>query len=253
MILNMKVLIVGYGRMGREVEKILLERNHEIVGKIDIVQNPGVSPELTEELASTAEVAIEFSTAGAVLANAKTYVKYSLNAVVGTTGWYSEVERLKEILKGGEIGYIYGSNFSIGAQLFFKIVGYASKLFEPFSQYDIMGYELHHKRKKDSPSGTAISLANIILNNNRRKKKIVTEKLDRAIAEDELHFASVRGGEIPGIHSVLIDSLADTVTLTHSARSRAGFALGAVLAAEWIVNRKGLFTVEDFINSTIEK
>ncbi len=253
MILLMKVLIVGYGRMGREVEKILLERNHEIVGKIDIVKAPGVSRELTEELASTAEVAIEFSAAGAVLANAKAYTKYSLNAVVGTTGWYDNLDKLKDILNGGEIGYIYGSNFSIGAQLFFKIVGYAAKLFEPFSQYDIMGYELHHKRKKDSPSGTALSIANIILQNNRRKKKVVTEKLDRAIEEEELHFASIRGGEIPGIHTVLIDSLADTITLTHSARSRAGFALGAVLAAEWVVNKKGLFTVEDFINSSIEK
>ncbi len=249
----MKALIVGYGRMGREVEKILLERNHEIVGKIDVKQAPGVSPELTEELAGTADVAIEFSIPGAVLANAKTYVKYSLNAVVGTTGWYKDVEKLKEILKDKTIGYIYGSNFSIGAQLFFKLVGYAAKLFEPFSQYDIMGYELHHKRKKDSPSGTAISIANIILQNNKRKKKIVTEKLDRAIEEEELHFASVRGGEIPGVHTVLIDSLADTITLTHSARSRAGFALGAVLAAEWIIKRKGLFNVEDFISSNLEK
>ncbi len=249
----MKVVIVGYGKMGREVEKILLERNHEIVGKIDITDSPDTTRELTEELASTADVAIEFSNAGAVLANAKSYAKYSLNAVVGTTGWYKELDKLTTILKEGKIGYIYGSNFSIGAQLFFKIVGYAAKLFEPFDQYDIMGYELHHKRKKDSPSGTANSIANIILKNNKRKKRIVTDKLDRAIEKEELHFASVRGGEIPGIHTVLIDSLTDTITLTHSARSRAGFALGAVLAAEWIVGKEGLFTVEDFIENSIKE
>ena len=247
----MKVMIVGYGRMGKEVEGVLTQRGHEVSGIVDVRKAPDISPEIDESLASRCDVAIEFSAPDAVLGNAEKYVEYGINAVVGTTGWYSELETLKKILSSGSIGYMYGSNFSIGAQLFFKIISYASGLFEPFEQYDIMGYEIHHKRKKDSPSGTARSIARLILDNNKRYDRVTTDKLDRPLQEGELHFASLRGGEIPGIHTVLVDSLADTITLSHSARSRAGFALGAVLAAEWLAGKKGLFTVEDFIDSTL--
>jgi len=248
----MKVILVGYGSMGREVEKILRERNHTVAAKIDTAKIEGTSDVLTENMATGADVAIEFSTSNAVLPNAEKYSKIGLNAIVGTTGWYSRINELKAILGKSGIGYLYGSNFSIGAQIFFKIIAYASRLTESFPQYDILGYEIHHKRKKDSPSGTAHSIAEIILKNNSRKKKIVTEKLNRAIEKDELHFASVRGGEIPGIHTVLLDSYADTIQLTHSARNRGGFALGAVLAAEWIQGKSGIFTVNNFIDSILK-
>ncbi|MCD6122265.1 MAG: 4-hydroxy-tetrahydrodipicolinate reductase [Spirochaetales bacterium] len=248
----MKVILVGYGNMGREVEKILKERNHTITAKIDTADIEGTADALTESIASQADVAIEFSASHAVLPNAEKYSRLGLNAVVGTTGWYSSIDELKKILDKSSIGYLYGSNFSIGAQLFFKIVAYAARLTEPFPQYDILGYEIHHKRKKDSPSGTAHSIADIILKNNSRKKKIITEKLDRAVKKDELHFASVRGGEIPGIHTVLLDSYADTIQLTHSARNRGGFALGAVLAAEWLQGKSGIYTVNDFIDSILK-
>jgi 4-hydroxy-tetrahydrodipicolinate reductase len=151
----------------------------------------------------------------------------------------------------GNIGYVYGSNFSIGAHIFFRLVALASKLTDGFPEYDIMAYELHHKMKKDSPSGTALSTAKIVLDNSTKKDTIVTEKLDRAIAPNELHVASIRGGEVPGTHTVLFDSAADTIEITHRVRSRNGLALGAVIAAEWVIGKKGFFTIEDFIKETL--
>jgi 4-hydroxy-tetrahydrodipicolinate reductase len=248
--MRMKALIVGYGKMGKEIESILLARNHTITARID--QFGGDFPEITKDIALQADVAIEFSLPDAVITNAVIYADFGLNAVVGTTGWLDRIDVVKKTVIKGNIGFLYGSNFSIGAHMFFKIVALASRLCNPLPEYDIMGYEIHHKRKKDSPSGTANSIAKIILDSSEKKETIVTDKLDRAIQPNELHFASVRGGEIPGIHTVLLDSAADTIELTHSARSRSGFALGAVMAAEWLGNKKGFYTVEDFIGEILE-
>ncbi len=237
--------------MGQEVERVLRARGHEIAGRVDPKASGADAPSLTPEMARGVDAAIEFSHADAVLENARTYARLGLNAVVGTTGWYGKLEELKTILRDGKTAYLYGSNFSIGAHLFFALVAAAAELSNPFPEYDILGWEVHHKRKKDSPSGTALNLAKIITSAHSRKKKVVTEKLDRAPAPEELHFASVRGGEVPGIHTVLLDSVFDTIELTHSARSRGGLAMGAVRAAEWIQGRKGLFEVSDFIQESL--
>lgn len=243
----MKAIIVGYGKMGKEVERILLARNHTIVSRID--PYGGDVPALTRDAAKQADVAIEFSLPDAVGANAKIYAETGINAVVGTTGWFDRVADVKKSAAG--IGYVYGSNFSIGAHVFFRLVGMATKLVDKFPEYDVLGYELHHKMKKDSPSGTALSAARTIIENSSKKDTIVADKLDRAIKPNELHFASVRGGDIPGTHTVLFDSAADTIELTHRARSRNGFALGAVVAAEWIIGKKGFFTVDDFMKEIL--
>ncbi len=174
-----------------------------------------------------------------------------MSVVTGTTGWYGKLEEVRKVVEGSKIGFLYGSNFSIGAHLFFALVAAATELSNPCPEYDIMGWEVHHKRKKDSPSGTALTLARIVTGKSARKKKIVTERLDRAPAADEMHFASVRGGEVPGTHTVLLDSAFDTIELTHRARSRGGFALGAVRAAEWLAGRKGFFEVNDFIGELL--
>jgi len=247
----MRVSIIGYGGMGQEVERVLRARGHEVAGRIDPQQPGADAPALTQELARGVDAAIEFSHADAVLENARTYARLGLSAVVGTTGWYGKLEELKTVLKGAKIGFLYGSNFSIGAHLFFALVAAAAELCSPFPEYDILGWEVHHKRKKDSPSGTALSLAKIITSQHPRKKKVVTERLDRSPAPDELHFASVRGGEVPGIHTVLLDSIFDTIELTHSARSRGGLAVGAVRAAEWLQGKKGVFEVSDFIQDIL--
>jgi 4-hydroxy-tetrahydrodipicolinate reductase len=248
----MKVAIIGYGKMGREVEKVLLDRGHEVSARVDPQEKGADAKAFTEKIARASDVAIEFSHADAVLDNARAFVKSGLSAVVGTTGWFAKIDELKKILEGGKIGYLYGSNFSIGAHLFFALAAAATELANPCPEYDIMGWEVHHKRKKDSPSGTALTLARIVTGRSVRKTKVVTERLDRAIEPDELHIASVRGGEEPGTHTLLLDSAFDTIELTHRARSRGGLALGAVRAAEWLGQKKGLFEVNDFIHDILQ-
>jgi 4-hydroxy-tetrahydrodipicolinate reductase len=246
----MRIAIIGYGSMGKEVEKVLLQRGHDVAARIDPVQ-PADAKTLTKEAAAAADMAIEFSSADAVLANAECYARFGLSAVSGTTGWFAKLDELRKILAKTAIGYIYGSNFSVGAHIYFALVAAAAELAGTCPEYDILGYEIHHKRKKDSPSGTALSIAKIITAGHPRKKELVTEKLDRAVKENELHFASVRGGEFPGTHTILIDSAFDTIELTHTARSRGGFALGAVRAAEWLAGKKGIFEVGDFIHDIL--
>jgi 4-hydroxy-tetrahydrodipicolinate reductase len=247
----MRVAIIGYGGMGREVEKALRDRGHQVSARIDPVDKSADAAALTREIAAGSDMAIEFSHAEAVLDNARAYARFGLSAVSGTTGWYAKLEELGPIMKDSGTGYLYGSNFSIGAHLFFALVAAATELSNPCPEYDLMGWEVHHKRKKDSPSGTALTLSRIITGKSERKKKVVTERLDRAPAPDELHFASVRGGEVPGTHTVLLDSAFDTIELTHRARSRGGFALGAVRAAEWLAGRKGVYEVNDFIQDML--
>jgi len=248
----MKVAIVGYGGMGREVEKVLQARGHEVSARVDPADTGADAKELTEAIARDSDCAIEFSHAGAVLENAPRYVRFGLSAVVGTTGWLGRLDELRKCLEGGKIGYLYGSNFSIGAHLFFALAAAATQLSNSCPEYDLMGYEIHHRRKKDSPSGTALTLGKIVTSNSSRKSKVVTERLDRPPAPDEVHVASLRGGDEPGTHTLLLDSTADTIEITHRARSRGGFALGAVRAAEWLAGRKGLFEINDFIREILE-
>jgi len=245
----MNILIVGYGEMGRHVETVLTQRKHKIVGKVDPVC--GDYPEITKELAAKADVAIEFSIPKSALANIELYTRFGLNAVMATTGWFEHLDKAKNLVNQSGIGFIYGSNYSIGAHLFFRLVAKAAQIVNPFPQYDIMGYEIHHNRKKDSPSGTALSTAQVILDNCERKTKLVVDKLDRAIEKDELHFASIRGGDVPGVHKVLLDSNADTIEISHTARNRVGFAQGSVVAAEWLHGKKGFFTVDDFFKELL--
>lgn len=247
----MRVLLVGYGQMGRQIEEVLKEKNHEITGRVDPVA--GEVGTIDHELAGDSDVAIDFSAPDAVLGNIELYTRFGLNAVVGTTGWSDHAESVEKAVVAGGTGLLHGANFSIGAHIFFALISHAVNLINPLPEYDILAYELHHKRKKDSPSGTALSIAEIILNGSTRKNSLVTEKLDRPPKENELHFASVRGGELPGIHRVVIDSAADTIELSHSVRNRRGFALGAVLGAEWISKRKGFYRVEDFIKEMLER
>jgi 4-hydroxy-tetrahydrodipicolinate reductase len=152
--------------------------------------------------------------------------------------------------KGGT-GLLYGSNFSVGVHLFYRVIAAATRLIDRVEDYDVLALEMHHRRKKDSPSGTALSLAQLILENSGKKSKVVTERLDRAIEPDELHVASARGGSLPGVHRVIYDSPADSIEISHSARNRGGFALGAVLAAEWLENRTGLYRIEDFFDEAL--
>ncbi len=231
------------------VEEILLKRGHTIAGRIDPSGNGDYS-RLTSEVLKGADTVIEFALPDSIKENAQLYTDAGVPAVVGTTGWDHKRDQIKALVEQGGGSYLWGSNFSIGAHILFMLTEKAASLINSAEQYDIMVNEYHHKLKKDSPSGTALTIGEKIINNSDLKSKIVTERLDRAIEGNELHIGSVRGGAIPGTHSVIMDSDADTIEIRHTARNRSGFALGSVLAAEWLIGKKGFFRVEDFISTS---
>jgi 4-hydroxy-tetrahydrodipicolinate reductase len=244
----MNVLIVGYGRMGHEVEAILQSRGHRISARIDKTPGVGDATEVSSEILRASEAVIEFSLPEGVIDHVRQYAAVGLPAVVGTTGWDDRKAEAKTIVEGYQAALIHGTNFSLGAHMFFQLVERAAAMITDLPEYDIMVTEWHHKLKKDSPSGTALTTADRILRNLPRKTEVNTGRIDRTIRDNELHVASVRGGTIPGIHQVLLDSAADSIEIRHSARNRSGFALGAVLAAEWLTSRPqaGFLDVEEF-------
>jgi len=243
----MKIAITGYGKMGQITEQLALENGHEIVSTIDPIEKSAKFKELNEEALCCADVVIDFTVPAIILENIDNYIKYGINAVIGTTGWYEHLEEVKEKVSKSEIGLIWSGNFSIGVNLFFRIIKQSAGLISNFTLYDVMGYEIHHNRKKDSPSGTMNMIGKILLENIKNKKKLITEKLDRKISEEEIHLASIRGGNVPGTHVVAFDSEVDTIELKHTARSRKGLAVGALKAAEWINNKKGFYSIEDMM------
>ena len=244
----MNVLIVGYGRMGREVEAILTERGHQVSHKVRRTPAEGQPTAVTPESLRGADTVIEFALPENVLERVTAYAAARVPAVIGTTGWDDVKTEAEAIVRIAGASLIHGSNFSLGAHMFFQLAEQAASMIADLPEYDIMVTEWHHKLKKDSPSGTALSTADRILRRLPRKTVIQSDRLDRAIRDEELHVASVRGGSIPGIHQILIDSAADTVELRHTARNRTGFARGAVLAAEWLARHPeaGFLEVEEF-------
>ncbi|MDC7225557.1 MAG: 4-hydroxy-tetrahydrodipicolinate reductase [Spirochaetales bacterium] len=246
----MNVLIVGYGRMGHMIESILRSRGHNIAGRVD-PSGAGDYESLRPDLLKDADAVIEFALPSSIRENAEIYADAGVAAIVGTTGWDARRDEIKGVIEDRGGTYMWGSNFSIGAHMLFILAEKAAGLINSAIQYDIMVNEYHHKLKKDSPSGTALTIAEKIINKSELKSEIVTDRLDRAIEPHELHVGSVRGGAIPGTHTVTLDSTADTIEIKHTARNREGFALGSVLAAEWLQGKKGFFRVEDFISESL--
>ena len=260
----MRVAIVGFGRMGHEIAAVLRSRGHEVariidpfVGK-DAVAASGFDASIHADTVETGtlrgcDAAIEFSRPAGVPDNVAAYAEAGVPAVLGTTGWADRIGEIRGRVETARSALVYGSNFSIGAHVFFRIAAFAGSLVRDLDEYDLLIHELHHKGKKDSPSGTALTLAETILAAVPRKTRIETARLDRAPLPEELHVSSTRGGSIPGIHTLYLDSDADTIEVRHQARSRSGFALGAVRAAEWIIGRTGVFTVEQFIDDLLSR
>lgn len=249
----MKLILVGYGRMGKEIEQIALKKGDQILARVDSQPNLGDCNELTLDLAKQANAIIEFALPSGMDKNIDIYAHSKVPVVVGTTGWQEKKESYqKKIIEQGGT-FLYGSNFSVGAHLLFRLAAHASQMVSGIEEYDLMINEFHHKFKKDSPSGTALTLAQQVLANCPRKSKLLTEQLpSRAILPEELQISAVRGGSIPGIHSLILDSDADTIEITHNARNRSGFALGSVLAAHWLVQQKsGFYSVDSFMDSLI--
>jgi 4-hydroxy-tetrahydrodipicolinate reductase len=224
----MKLGLIGYGKMGQLVEQAAVRDGMEVVAIVDPVSGSRGSLQ-------DAEVCIDFTEPSAVIENIKTACALGTSMVVGTTGWYDKLDEARKLVDASGIGFVYGSNFSIGVNLMFKIAQYSAELFSRFASYDPFIEEAHHKFKKDAPSGTAVSL-----------KRIVEGKY-----QGEVPTSSTRAGYFPGTHVVGFDSEADTLRVSHVARSRAGFIDGALLAARWIVGRHGFYEFPEVIDEQL--
>ncbi|MDB5089392.1 MAG: 4-hydroxy-tetrahydrodipicolinate reductase [Mucilaginibacter sp.] len=247
----MKIALLGYGKMGKIIEKIAADRKHEIVLKID----QDNQDELTAENLQMADVAIEFSTPGTVLSNIEHCLNAGVPVVVGTTGWYSSLPKLKAQYESSSTALLYATNFSVGVNIFFHVNKVLAKLMNNYPYYDVQVEEIHHTQKLDSPSGTAITIAEGIVENLHSKKEWVNsltadgaETADDNVKSDQLLIESFRIDSVPGTHTVIYDSEVDSIEFKHTAHNRNGFALGAVLAAEWIQGKTGFHSVEDMFD-----
>ncbi|MCF8423367.1 MAG: 4-hydroxy-tetrahydrodipicolinate reductase [Bacteroidia bacterium] len=235
----MNIALLGYGKMGKEIEAIALQRGHTIVLKVD----ESNSITFTNEDLIKADVAIEFSTPQTVSANIKKCFNAQVPVAVGTTGWYDEFEMIQELCLQKNGALFHATNFSLGVNLFFKVNTYLAELMNKYDSYNVEMEEIHHIHKLDKPSGTAISLANQILEKIERKKQwSITDN-----SSETLFIKDVREGEIPGTHIIKYTSAIDEIEIMHKAHNRKGFALGAVIAAEYIKGKKGIFTMNDLI------
>jgi len=231
---KIKIALIGYGKMGKEIDSLC--RESEVFEVVSISYKNNLSAQagnasLDIEGIKKADVAIDFTSKDVVLKNIEEVARLGINMVVGTTGWQDDLEKVKKIVSKHKIGLIYGANFSIGANIFFKMAALSAKLFAKFGEYDVYGREVHHKAKLDSPSGTALKISDEIMKN----------------SPYEINFSSVRAGRNPGFHEVVFDSPADSIALSHQAHSRVGFAKGALVAALFIKTKKGLHVFDEVL------
>ncbi len=235
----MKIALIGYGKMGKEIERIALSRGHQIVSIIDLNNQD----DFTSEIFKSADVAIEFTAPTVAYNNYIKAFNAGVKVVSGSTGWMDEHgEEIKDLCKNGGKTLFWASNFSLGVVIFSAVNKYLAKIMNQFPTYDVTMSETHHIHKLDAPSGTAITLAEEILENLDRKESWVKEE---AKAASELPIHSIREGEVPGIHTIRYESEADSISITHDAKNRKGFALGAVLAAEFTCGKQGLLGMSD--------
>ena len=246
----MQIALIGYGKMGKEIEKIALERGHNIVCIIDVNEEAKFdSPEF-----KSADVAIEFTSPESAFQNYIRAFAADVPVVSGSTGWLEKMDEVKRMCETEGKTFFYASNFSLGVNIFFALNKYLAKLMNRFPDYDVRMEEMHHTQKLDAPSGTAITLVEGILENVNRKETWVLTNSGKEIsptpivpAENEIAIKAYREGEIPGIHTVIYESDVDSIRITHDAKNRIGFALGTVLAAEFTCGKKGFLGMEDML------
>ena len=243
----MNLAIVGRGRMGNEVERLARAGGHEVQFTVDLPENADGAA-LTPSALSGVEAVIDFSHPQAVMTNIRRAAEARVPIVVGTTGWYDELDEARRVIDKHKSALVFGANFSIGANLFVKMADYGARLFEPFPEYDPYVVEHHHRDKVDAPSGTALRLTERLLTHMSRKKSMQTGNPAGKIAPEALHVASVRAGTAYGRHTLGFDGATDTIEIVHTARNREGFARGALFAAEWIRGKKGVFEFADLLS-----
>ncbi|OXB23111.1 4-hydroxy-tetrahydrodipicolinate reductase [Flavobacterium tructae] len=231
----MKIALLGYGKMGKVIERIALERGHEIVLKKDEFS--------TYDGLSTADVAIDFSVPNAAVDNISNCFHANVPVVSGTTGWLEHYDEMISLCNEKKGAFISSSNFSLGVNIFFELNEYLAKIMSQLDSYKVTMEEIHHTQKLDAPSGTAISLAKGVIENSQ----YTNWTLDEA-KNNEIHIEAKRIGEVPGTHTVTYDSPVDSIELKHTAHNREGFALGAVIAAEWLAGKTGIYSMKDVLN-----
>lgn len=232
----MKIALLGYGKMGKVIERIALERGHEIVLK--------KSSASTFDGIENADVAIDFSIPDVAVENISICLEKGIPVVSGTTGWLDDYQKIVDLCKAKNGAFLYGSNFSLGVNLFFELNNYLAQMMSKFKEYNVSMEEIHHTQKLDKPSGTAISLAKDILKNYPEKKDWTIDNS----TNEELFIDVKRIENVPGTHSVFYNSDVDFIEIKHVAHNREGFALGAVVASEWILGKKGVFSMKDVLN-----
>ncbi|MBE7629731.1 4-hydroxy-tetrahydrodipicolinate reductase [Tenacibaculum piscium] len=231
----MKIALLGYGRMGKEIEKVALQRGHEI-----IIKDSGAT---TYDI-KKADIAIDFSIPDAAFKNISHCIENQIPVISGTTGWLEKYHEIVELCNHKKGAFIYASNFSVGVNIFFELNKQLAKMMQNLPQYNIAIQEIHHTKKLDAPSGTAITLAEGIIENTDK----IAWELDAKTSEENIPITAIRTPDVPGTHTTTYSSLVDTIAIKHTAHNRQGFALGAVIAAEWLVNKTGVFSMRDVLN-----
>ncbi len=231
----MKIALLGYGRMGKEIEKIALQRGHNIVIKSEGEEHHDIKE---------ADIAIDFSVPDAAYQNIANCLNNNIPVVSGTTGWLERYEEAVDLCNEKKGAFIYASNFSLGVTIFFELNKNLAKMMSTLEQYKVSVEEIHHTKKLDTPSGTAITLAEGIIDNSKMKNWA----LEKKVSSDTIPINAIRTPNVPGTHTITYQSEVDTIDIKHTAHNRQGFALGAVVAAEWLVNKTGVYTMNDVLN-----
>ncbi|MCG7501424.1 4-hydroxy-tetrahydrodipicolinate reductase [Tenacibaculum sp. Mcav3-52] len=231
----MKIALLGYGRMGKEIEKIALQRGHEIVIKTSGKEVYDITK---------ADVAIDFSIPSSAYDNISNCINNNIPVISGTTGWLDKYNDIVDLCNDKKGAFIYASNFSLGVNVFFELNKQLAKMMSTLEQYNVSIEEIHHTKKLDAPSGTAITLAEGVIENTNQK----AWELDEKTSEENIPIKAIRTPDVPGTHTVTYNSEIDTIDIKHTAHNRQGFALGAVIAAEWLNNKTGVFTMRDVLN-----
>jgi 4-hydroxy-tetrahydrodipicolinate reductase len=271
----MNIALIGYGKMGKMLEVAAADRGHRIAAVVEpfytgaktVSGAPVVKAiadiDKAEGAAPAIDIAIEFTRPDTAPANIRALAERKIPAVVGTTGWLDQLDAVTAAVNEAGSALLWASNFSLGVNLFYRIAAYAARIADPFPEYDVGGWEAHHNKKADSPSGTARTLVDGVLAAMTRKTKAVWDTLEGPPPADVIHYPSLRVGSVPGLHTLIFDSPADTIEITHTARNREGLAAGALQAAEWLVNcpgpgkpagktRQGVFTMDDVLKAIVQ-
>ena len=258
---GMNIGLIGYGKMGKMVEAAALAKGHSIslvVDPLAACEKASSGTALLKALPDKngiagTDICIEFTGPASAPDNIKAVAALGKPVVSGSTGWHGNLPDVTEAVKKADASLLWSSNFSLGVNLFYRIIAHAAIMADPFEEYDLGGLEIHHNKKADSPSGTAKVLMERVLPVMKRKTKVLWDTPEGALNKDTVHFASIRYGSVPGTHSLFFDSPADTIEITHTARSREGFASGALQAAIWLASKKqsGVFTFEDMLKEIL--